>query len=151
AAIRKLVADNIVAALETQTATMAEADNSIREIPVAKRGNYKEFISCQPFYFNGMEGVVGLIRCSISFLLAVGTNFTGSGKLFWQWDLYSWQIKSFSGEDAFNHLAVLENLQCCISSEPNHLPSMNNCPLEACSKSSQVLDPSLGGSPSPQA
>nr|GFB33052.1 reverse transcriptase domain-containing protein [Tanacetum cinerariifolium] len=52
AAIRKLVADSIVAALETQTTTMAEADNSIREIPVAKRGNYKEFISCQPFYFN---------------------------------------------------------------------------------------------------
>nr|GEV80773.1 putative reverse transcriptase domain-containing protein [Tanacetum cinerariifolium] len=41
---------------------MAEAANSIREIPVVKRGNYKEFISCQPFYFNGMEGVVGLIR-----------------------------------------------------------------------------------------
>ncbi|GJV10267.1 reverse transcriptase domain-containing protein [Tanacetum coccineum] len=33
-----------------------------REIPVAKRGNYKEFISCQPFYFNGTEGAVGLIR-----------------------------------------------------------------------------------------
>nr|GEY65447.1 retrotransposon protein, putative, Ty3-gypsy subclass [Tanacetum cinerariifolium] len=62
ASIRKLVADNIAAALETQTATMAEADNSIREIPVAKRGKYKEFISCQPFYFNGTEGVVGLIR-----------------------------------------------------------------------------------------
>nr|GEV54719.1 putative reverse transcriptase domain-containing protein [Tanacetum cinerariifolium] len=61
AAIRKLVADSIAAALETQTATMAEAGNSIREIPVAKRGNYKEFISCQPFYFNGTEGVVGLI------------------------------------------------------------------------------------------
>nr|GEU75174.1 putative reverse transcriptase domain-containing protein [Tanacetum cinerariifolium] len=44
-------------------ATMVEADNSIREIPIAKRGNYKEFISCQPFYFNGTEGVVGLIRC----------------------------------------------------------------------------------------
>nr|GEZ55449.1 hypothetical protein [Tanacetum cinerariifolium] len=51
AAIRKLVADSIAAALETQTTTMAEADNLIRntrprEIPVAKRGNYKEFISC---------------------------------------------------------------------------------------------------------
>nr|GEY51725.1 reverse transcriptase domain-containing protein [Tanacetum cinerariifolium] len=67
AAIRKLVADSIVAALETQTTTMAEADNPIRntrprEIRVAKRRNYKEFISCQPFYFNGTEGVVGLIR-----------------------------------------------------------------------------------------
>nr|GEW35945.1 reverse transcriptase domain-containing protein [Tanacetum cinerariifolium] len=40
----------------------AKADNSIREIPVAKRGNYKVFISCQPFYFNGTKGVVGLIR-----------------------------------------------------------------------------------------
>nr|GEW57169.1 reverse transcriptase domain-containing protein [Tanacetum cinerariifolium] len=45
AAIRKLVADSVAAALETQTTTMAEADNSISEIPVAKRGNYKEFIS----------------------------------------------------------------------------------------------------------
>nr|GEX54410.1 reverse transcriptase domain-containing protein [Tanacetum cinerariifolium] len=52
AAIRKLVADSIAAALETQTATMAKADNSIREIPIAKKGNYKEIISCQPFYFN---------------------------------------------------------------------------------------------------
>nr|GEZ63314.1 reverse transcriptase domain-containing protein [Tanacetum cinerariifolium] len=60
--IRKLVADSIAAALEAQTSTMAEAKNSIREIPVAKRRNYKEFISCQPFYFNGTEGVVRLIR-----------------------------------------------------------------------------------------
>nr|GEV19283.1 reverse transcriptase domain-containing protein [Tanacetum cinerariifolium] len=61
AAIRKLVADRTAAALETPTTTMTEADNSIREIPVAKRGNYKEFISYQPFYFNGIKGVVGLI------------------------------------------------------------------------------------------
>nr|GEX57416.1 putative reverse transcriptase domain-containing protein [Tanacetum cinerariifolium] len=62
AAIRKVVADSVAAALETQTATTAEADNSIREIPVAKRGNSKEFISCQPLYFNGTEGVIGLVR-----------------------------------------------------------------------------------------
>nr|GFA37204.1 reverse transcriptase domain-containing protein [Tanacetum cinerariifolium] len=62
AAIRKLVADSVAATLETQTATTEEADNSIREIPIAKRGNYKEFISCQPFYFNGTKGVIGLIR-----------------------------------------------------------------------------------------
>nr|GEV04386.1 putative reverse transcriptase domain-containing protein [Tanacetum cinerariifolium] len=61
AAIRKLVADSVAAALEIQKAPMAEVDNSIREIPVAKRENYKEFISYQPFYFNGTEGVVGLI------------------------------------------------------------------------------------------
>ncbi|GJY03694.1 putative reverse transcriptase domain-containing protein [Tanacetum coccineum] len=29
--------------------------------PVEKMGNYKEFISCQPFYFNGTEGAVSLI------------------------------------------------------------------------------------------
>nr|GEU68025.1 hypothetical protein [Tanacetum cinerariifolium] len=67
AATRKLVADSVAATLETQTTTMVEADNPIRntrprEIPVTKRRNYKEFISCQPFYFNGIEGVFGLIR-----------------------------------------------------------------------------------------
>ncbi|GJR98094.1 hypothetical protein Tco_0270268 [Tanacetum coccineum] len=30
--------------------------------PVTKTGNYKEFIICQPFYFNGTEGAVVLIR-----------------------------------------------------------------------------------------
>ncbi|GJY07317.1 reverse transcriptase domain-containing protein [Tanacetum coccineum] len=29
---------------------------------VAKTGNYKELVSCQPFYFNGTEGAVDLIR-----------------------------------------------------------------------------------------
>ncbi|GKC27030.1 hypothetical protein Tco_1034324 [Tanacetum coccineum] len=67
AAIRQLITDGIAAALEAQAAAMANADNpnrntGPREIPVAKRGNYKEFISCQPFYFNGMEGAVELIR-----------------------------------------------------------------------------------------
>nr|GEY94415.1 reverse transcriptase domain-containing protein [Tanacetum cinerariifolium] len=48
-------------------ATRANANNPNRnlgskETPVEKRGNYKEFISCQPFYFNGTKGAVGLIR-----------------------------------------------------------------------------------------
>nr|GEX47930.1 hypothetical protein [Tanacetum cinerariifolium] len=67
AAIRKLVADSVTAALEAQATTMENANNLNRNtgptgIPVVKTGNYKEFISCQPFYFNGAEGVVGLIR-----------------------------------------------------------------------------------------
>ncbi|GJV03808.1 reverse transcriptase domain-containing protein, partial [Tanacetum coccineum] len=67
AAIRKLVADSVTAALETQAATMASAGNPNRNTnltgtPAVKTGNYKEFISCQPFYFNGTEGAVGLIR-----------------------------------------------------------------------------------------
>ncbi|GJW88993.1 putative reverse transcriptase domain-containing protein [Tanacetum coccineum] len=66
-AIRKLVADSVTAALEEQAATMANASNPNRNTsptgtPVVKTGNYKEFISCQPFYFNGTEGAVGLIR-----------------------------------------------------------------------------------------
>nr|GEW09377.1 reverse transcriptase domain-containing protein [Tanacetum cinerariifolium] len=53
--------------ITAQAATMANTDNPNRntgpsETPVAKRGNYKEFISCQPFYLNGKEGVVRLIH-----------------------------------------------------------------------------------------
>ncbi|GKA09227.1 hypothetical protein Tco_0688558 [Tanacetum coccineum] len=67
AAIKKLVADSVSAALGAQAATMANTDNTNRNTGptgtlVAKKRNYKEFISCQPFYFNGTEGAVGLIR-----------------------------------------------------------------------------------------
>ncbi|GKE21695.1 hypothetical protein Tco_1433207 [Tanacetum coccineum] len=66
-AIRKLVADSVAAALEARAATMASTNNPNRNTeptrtPIARKGNYKEFISCQPFYFNGTEGAVGLIR-----------------------------------------------------------------------------------------
>ncbi|GKB45623.1 putative reverse transcriptase domain-containing protein [Tanacetum coccineum] len=66
ASIKKLVADSVAAALEAQAATMVSTSNPNRNTrpigtPVAKMGNYKEFISCQPFYFNGTEGAVGLI------------------------------------------------------------------------------------------
>ncbi|GJY88028.1 reverse transcriptase domain-containing protein [Tanacetum coccineum] len=59
-AIRQLTAD-FTAALEAQTAAMASASN-LTGTPTVKTGNYKEFISCQPFCFNGTEGAVGLIR-----------------------------------------------------------------------------------------
>ncbi|GKB55658.1 hypothetical protein Tco_0911844, partial [Tanacetum coccineum] len=67
AVIRKLVADSITVALEVQAATMANASNPNRNTgptgtPTIKMGNYKEFISCQPFYFNGTEGAVSLIH-----------------------------------------------------------------------------------------
>nr|GEW15099.1 retrovirus-related Pol polyprotein from transposon TNT 1-94 [Tanacetum cinerariifolium] len=66
ATIRQLISDGIAAALEALAATKANTDNpnrnhGSRETLVAKKGNYKEFISCQPFYFNGTEGAVGLI------------------------------------------------------------------------------------------
>ncbi|GJS85086.1 hypothetical protein Tco_0751627 [Tanacetum coccineum] len=67
AAIRKLATDSVVAALETQAANMANIDNTNRnpeprETLAARKCTYNEFMSCQPFYFNGMEGAVGLIR-----------------------------------------------------------------------------------------
>ncbi|GJR24945.1 putative reverse transcriptase domain-containing protein [Tanacetum coccineum] len=62
-----LVADSVTSALEAQAAIMASASNPDRNTGptgthVVKTGNYKEFIRCQPFYFNGTEGAVGLIR-----------------------------------------------------------------------------------------
>ncbi|GJR37166.1 hypothetical protein Tco_1212850 [Tanacetum coccineum] len=59
-AIKKLVADSVSVALEAQAATMASASNPDRNtgptgIPAVKTGNYKEFISYQPFYFSGTE------------------------------------------------------------------------------------------------
>ncbi|GJT45245.1 hypothetical protein Tco_0953960, partial [Tanacetum coccineum] len=67
ATIQQLINNGIVAALEVQAATMAGASNPNRNIRltrthVAKMGNYKEFVSYQPFYFKGIEGVVDLIR-----------------------------------------------------------------------------------------
>ncbi|GJU22499.1 reverse transcriptase domain-containing protein [Tanacetum coccineum] len=67
AVIRKLVVDSVTTALEAQAATMANANNPNRNTGptgtlVLKTGNYTEFISCQPFYFNGTEGAVSLIR-----------------------------------------------------------------------------------------
>ncbi|GKC19096.1 reverse transcriptase domain-containing protein [Tanacetum coccineum] len=67
AAIQQLVADSIVAAMEAQAANMANTDNTNRnpdprETPAVRKCTYKEFMSCQPFYFNGIEGAVGLIH-----------------------------------------------------------------------------------------
>ncbi|GJV22982.1 hypothetical protein Tco_1375677 [Tanacetum coccineum] len=67
AAIRKLVADSVAIALEAQAATMASTNNpnrnsGPRRTPVARKCTYEKFMSCQPFYFNGTEGAVGLIR-----------------------------------------------------------------------------------------
>ncbi|GKF96331.1 hypothetical protein Tco_0289066, partial [Tanacetum coccineum] len=56
AAIRKVVADSVAAALKAQAATMANTDNTnrnigLRETHVARKCSYKEFMSCQPFNF----------------------------------------------------------------------------------------------------
>ncbi|GJU29240.1 hypothetical protein Tco_1172829 [Tanacetum coccineum] len=53
-AIRQLIANGIAAALEAQAATMANTNRNVISY-------YKGFMSCQPSYFNGTEGAVGLI------------------------------------------------------------------------------------------
>ncbi|GJU31068.1 hypothetical protein Tco_1174657 [Tanacetum coccineum] len=62
-AIRQLIAD-LTTVVEAQTAAIASASNpnNLTGTPTVKTGNYKEFISYQPFCFNGAEGAVGLIR-----------------------------------------------------------------------------------------
>ncbi|GKD89709.1 reverse transcriptase domain-containing protein [Tanacetum coccineum] len=67
AAIKKLVANSVSAALEAQAATMANVDNTNRNIRerealVARKCSYKEFVSRQPINLKGLEGAVGLIR-----------------------------------------------------------------------------------------
>nr|GEZ14546.1 hypothetical protein [Tanacetum cinerariifolium] len=66
-AIRQLVIDSVAMALETQAATMANANNANRnpeprEAHVARKCSYKEFMGCQPFNFKGSEGAIGLIH-----------------------------------------------------------------------------------------
>ncbi|GJR85003.1 hypothetical protein Tco_0209014 [Tanacetum coccineum] len=67
AAIKKLVADSVTAALEAQAATMVNANNTNRntgerEAHEARKCSYKEFMSCQPINFKGSKGAVGLIQ-----------------------------------------------------------------------------------------
>ncbi|GKF85569.1 hypothetical protein Tco_0253396, partial [Tanacetum coccineum] len=49
--------DSVTSALEAQAAIMASASN-----PNRNTGPTGTPISCQPFYFNGAEGAIGLIR-----------------------------------------------------------------------------------------
>ncbi|GKD46175.1 hypothetical protein Tco_1270820 [Tanacetum coccineum] len=67
ATIHQLITNGISSALKAQATTVASTSNPNKNTeptrtPIPKTGNYKEFISCQPFYFNGTEGVVNLIR-----------------------------------------------------------------------------------------
>nr|GEU70192.1 hypothetical protein [Tanacetum cinerariifolium] len=66
ATIRQLIDDRVAAALEAQAANMANTNITNRnpepkETPTIRKCTFKEFMSCQPFYFNGTKGAVGLI------------------------------------------------------------------------------------------
>nr|GEX06700.1 reverse transcriptase domain-containing protein [Tanacetum cinerariifolium] len=59
--------DHVATDLEAQATNMANTNNKNRnpeprETHAARKCTYKEFTSCQPFYFNSTEGAVGLIR-----------------------------------------------------------------------------------------
>nr|GFC03825.1 hypothetical protein [Tanacetum cinerariifolium] len=80
AAIRKLDADNVATALAAQAATMANTENTNRntrerETHVARKCSYKEFISYNPFYFNGTKGAVGFIHCGRDMIHNELSNF----------------------------------------------------------------------------
>nr|GEX54211.1 putative reverse transcriptase domain, ribonuclease H-like domain, aspartic peptidase domain protein [Tanacetum cinerariifolium] len=83
AAIRKLVVESIAAALETQTAIMVEADNSIREIPVAKRGNYKRIHQLSTFLLQS--------NCVEENKVAFATGTLTNDSLSW-WNAYAQPI-----------------------------------------------------------
>ncbi|GJS87917.1 hypothetical protein Tco_0770553 [Tanacetum coccineum] len=107
-AIRQLIAD-FTAALEAQTAAMASASNPNRNTnltgtPVVKTGNYKEFINCQPFYFNAM-GIGKLIKSHGSDLkgfdeqkLAVLCSEYGTKHRENLWNFHRGMPQSFEGE-----------------------------------------------------
>nr|GEW69977.1 reverse transcriptase domain-containing protein [Tanacetum cinerariifolium] len=136
AAIQQLITDGIAAAWKTQAATMENIKNPNRntrprETRVAKGGNYKEFISCQPFYLNGTEGVVGLIclfkqtesifsrsNCAEENKVTFATGTLTDDALSW-WNAYAQPIRieqanKLNLDEAVAHGAGIfaENLSC---------------------------------------
>nr|GEY24005.1 hypothetical protein [Tanacetum cinerariifolium] len=103
--------------IEALAATMENTDNpnrnlGSRETPVAKRGNYKEFISCQPFYFNGTEGAVGLIRwfeCTESVFSQQANKIAWTELKRLLTHMYCPRTEITKMEDEFYNLVVKEN------------------------------------------
>ncbi|GKB49375.1 putative reverse transcriptase domain-containing protein [Tanacetum coccineum] len=96
AAIRKLVADSVVAALKAQAATMENTDNTNRntrerEAPVARKCSYKEFMSCQPFNFKGTESVFSRSNCTEDCKVKFATGTLTEEALSW-WNSFAQPI-----------------------------------------------------------
>nr|GEW91032.1 reverse transcriptase domain-containing protein [Tanacetum cinerariifolium] len=105
-AIRKLVADSVATALETQKATMEEADNSIREIPIAKRGDYKEFIS-----------LFSRSNCAEENKVAFATGTLTNDALSW-WNAYAQPIRiEQANRITWTELKRLLANKCCPRTE----------------------------------
>ncbi|GJY27877.1 putative reverse transcriptase domain-containing protein [Tanacetum coccineum] len=87
AAIKKLVADSVTVALEAQAATIADTSNPNRNTgptgtPIEKMGNYKEFVSCQPFYFNAP--ILALLEGNDDFVVYCDASLQGLGAVLMQ-------------------------------------------------------------------
>ncbi|GJU43499.1 putative ribonuclease H-like domain-containing protein [Tanacetum coccineum] len=129
AAIKKLVADSVFAALGAQAATMANTDNTNRntrerEAHVARKCSYKEFMSCQPINFKD---------CKVKF--ATGTLTEEA--LSW-WNSFAQPIGI---EEAykitwveFKKLLIKKNWQPCV--------------LHGAKTTENTLQPFIGGLPS---
>nr|GEW63837.1 reverse transcriptase domain-containing protein [Tanacetum cinerariifolium] len=80
AATRKLVADSIATALKTQTTTMAEADNFIREIPIAKKRELQRIHQLSTFLLQ--------CNCAEENKVAFSTGTLTNDALSW-WNAYA--------------------------------------------------------------
>ncbi|GJT49635.1 reverse transcriptase domain-containing protein, partial [Tanacetum coccineum] len=111
AGIRKLVADNVTAALEAQATTIANANNTNRntgerKAPVARKCSYKEFMSWQPINFKGKEGVNSFAQ-PIRIEEAYKITWVKFKKLLIK--KYCLRTKVQKMEDEFYHLTVKGN------------------------------------------
>ncbi|GKB63463.1 reverse transcriptase domain-containing protein [Tanacetum coccineum] len=112
AAIRKLAADSIAAALEAQAATMANASNTNRntgqgEDTVARKCSYKEFMSSQPFNFKGTEGACNSFAQPIRIEKAYKITWSEFKKLLIKKYCPRTEVKKM--EDEFDNLTVKGN------------------------------------------
>ncbi|GJR96497.1 reverse transcriptase domain-containing protein [Tanacetum coccineum] len=114
-AIRKLVADSVATALEAQA---NNPNSGPRKTPVARKCTYEKFMSCQPFYFNGTEGAVGLIRwfkrtesvfsrsnCAEKNKVKFTINTLTEEALFW-WNSFAQPIRV---KEAYNRSLVMKH------------------------------------------
>ncbi|GJV07781.1 reverse transcriptase domain-containing protein [Tanacetum coccineum] len=120
AAIKKLVADSVSAALESQAANMANTDNTTRprEAPLARQCSYKEFMSCQPISFKGLVSYTGskeLNQCFPIATLPKAARIEEAYKITWV-KFKKLLIKKYCPrtevqkmEDEFYHLTVKGN------------------------------------------
>ncbi|GKE81029.1 reverse transcriptase domain-containing protein [Tanacetum coccineum] len=64
-------------------ASNPDRNTNLTGTPVVKTGNYKEFISCQPFYLNGTKRAVGLIEPNQYSLVAGPMGIEQANQITW--------------------------------------------------------------------